>query len=342
MRKMRNRAMRPGDVPECVDIIANHPVLGPRYGRDIDLLCDVWLRLLSSEAQVTTVLFPNESSDAPVCLFGWAVFVRDEFLREIKNMPQFWVGPDLVRRLSRSESPILTDSELLEANSRGGLNLLVWEGCIAKGYENDGELQRRMMEGFIERHRGYFLKEVIATQCEDAERLAFTLKTGGALWDPTAGRYAEPGEISKKSLSEIASHPHLVGLTREMELNRQNDWGASWVGALFDYHPPKLALSRGEQRLLSSALSGATDEHLAAMLGISLSAVKKHWVSIYLRVDDHLSGLTADPGRSHLPAGSRGKEKRRRLLEYLRKHPEELRPVSRKLLASRMMNSNPG
>ena len=29
----------------------------------------------------------------------------------------------------------------------------------------------------------------------------------------------------------------------------------------------------------------------------------------------------------------RGREKRRRLLAYLREHPEELRPFSRKLLA---------
>lgn len=127
-----------------------------------------------------------------------------------------------------------------------------------------------------------------------------------------------------------------------MELNRQSAWGASWVGALFDYHPPKLGLSRGEQRLLLSALPGATDEHLAATLGISLPAVKKLWVSIYLRVDDHLPALIADSSRCHLQAIRRGKEKRRRLLEYLRNHPEELRPVSRKLLARRAINSSAG
>jgi hypothetical protein len=187
----------------------------------------------------------------------------------------------------------------------------------------------------------YLLKEVIGSQCESADRLAFTLKTGGALWDPVACRYTST-KLSEKDLTEIASHPHIVGVTREMELNRQSAWGASWVGALFDYHPPKLGLSRGEQRLLLSALPGATDEHLAATLGISLPAVKKLWVSIYLRVDDHLPALIADSSRCHLQAIRRGKEKRRRLLEYLRNHPEELRPVSRKLLARRAINSSAG
>jgi hypothetical protein len=84
--------------------------------------------------------------------------------------------------------------------------------------------------------------------------------------------------------------------------------------------------------LLSCALSGATDEHLAEMLGTSLPAVKKLWVSIYQRVEDCLPELIPDPLRSDLPLSGRGREKRRRLLAYLREHPEELRPVSRKLL----------
>ncbi len=57
------------------------------------------------------------------------------------------------------------------------------------------------------------------------------------------------------------------------------------------------------------------------------------WVSIYCRVEDYMPELICDPLQSDIPAGGRGKEKRRRLLAYLRDHPEELRPVSRKLLS---------
>ena len=32
------RPMQPEDIPECVKIMAGHPVFGPHYGRDIDLL----------------------------------------------------------------------------------------------------------------------------------------------------------------------------------------------------------------------------------------------------------------------------------------------------------------
>jgi hypothetical protein len=48
--------MQPEDIPECVKIMASHPVFGPRYGRDIDLLPEAWLRLLQSEAKITAVI----------------------------------------------------------------------------------------------------------------------------------------------------------------------------------------------------------------------------------------------------------------------------------------------
>jgi hypothetical protein len=118
-----------------------------------------------------------------------------------------------------------------------------------------------------------------------------------------------------------------------MELKGRAKWAGSWVGALFDYHPPMLGFSRREQRLLSCAIQGATDEHLAENLGTSLPAVKKTWASIYRRVEDHLPGLMPESVESGTPAGVRGKEKRRRLLAYVREHLEEWRPVSRKLLA---------
>jgi hypothetical protein len=53
--------------------------------------------------------------------------------------------------------------------------------------------------------------------------------------------------------------------------------------------------------------------------------VKARWRTIYDRVGEVASDLlpvAADDGAS----GRRGPEKRRRLLEYLRQHPEELRP----------------
>lgn len=316
--------MQPRDIPECVDIVAHHPVLGPRYGPAIEHLAEAWLRLLQREACISSVFLAGEGSDAILCFFGITAIVRDDFLHEMKTPPHFWHGPELTRRIIDGESPLLSDKQLRDANSLDGLNAVCWEGCFRPGYEGHRELQRYMMSTFIQIHQGYLWKELIGSQSDSLQHLDFALKTGGCLWDPLAGCYTAP---LNRDLNEIFSKPHILGITR------QSDWAGNWVGALFDYHPPMFGFSRSEQRLLSCALPGVTDEQLAGMLGISLPAVKKMWVSIYRRVEDYLPELNPNPLRPENPAKNRGREKRRHVLDYLREHPEELRPFSRKLLS---------
>jgi len=328
---LRHRPMQPGDIPECVDIVANHPVIGPRYGPAIEHLAEAWRRLLDSDALNTMVIHAEEGSDAPICLFGVSAIVRDDFLCEMKTPPHFWLGPELTRRIMEGESPLLTRKQLRDANSRGGLDLVCWEAGIRPEYDGHGEILRTMMSGFIQMHRGYLWKEAISAQSWSADHLDFILKTGGCLWDPLADGYTS---TPKEDLSEIAGKPHVLGITRDLELKRQKNWTGSWAGALFDYHPPMLGFNRSEQRLLSCALSGATDEQLAGTLGTSLPAVKKTWISIYHRVESCLPELISDPLPSDTPASGRGREKRRHLLAYVREHPEELRPVSRAILVS--------
>src|SRR5215475_13015188 len=86
--------------------------------------------------------------------------------------------------------------------------------------------------------------------------------------------------------------------------------------------------SPGEQRLLLTALLGGTDEDLADELGISLSAVKKAWLSIYERVSIYDPKLVPSPAPNEEGIPERGKMKKHRLLAYLHDHPEELRPAA--------------
>ena len=323
---LSHRPMQVGDIRECVDIVAKHPIIGPRYGPAIQHLPEIWLRLLQCEAKIAIVVQAGEDSRAPICFSGVTVIVHADFLRELKTPPHFWSGPELTRRIMRGESPLLTGKQLREANSRDGLNLVCWETCMGPEYEGHGEVQRYLMSAFIQEHRGYLWKEVISSQSWIPDHLDFVLKTGGCLWDPLAGGYTS---TLREDPSDIVSKPHIVGITRDLELKRQRDWAGSWVGGLFDYHPPMLGFNRSEQRLLSCALPGATDEQLTEMLEVSLPAIKKMWISIYHRVENCLPELISDPLPGDTPASGRGKEKRRRLLAYLREHPEELRPISR-------------
>jgi hypothetical protein len=126
--------------------------------------------------------------------------------------------------------------------------------------------------------------------------------------------------------------PHIVGTTRDIARARQSNW----VDALFHYRPPQVGFSRAEQQLLLRAFrnEAGTDEELAAALKVSMPTVKKMWLSIYRRAAG-LPELAPDGGEPGHDPARRGKEKRRRLLAYLRDHPEELRPRSRKAIARR-------
>ena len=331
---LRERAMQPEDIPECVEILGNHPVVGPRYGKAIEELPAALSLLLELDAQTTSVMFSGESATAPICWIGISAFVRDDFVDDLKKPPHFWVGAELTSRIVRGKSPLLTGKELRDANSRGGLNLICWEGCTRSGYELNGEWLRFMMSTFVEKHRGFLWKEIISAQSESMDYLLLVLNTGGRFWDPLAGGYTSS---LRKTPADILRKPHVLGATRDVD---RGELTGSWAGALFDYHPPVLGLSQSEQRLLTCALQGTTDEQLAAMLGISLSAVKKVWISIHSRVQDSMPGIIPAPTPAILASG-RGKEKRRSLLRYLREHPEELRPVSRRLLREHRIMRDP-
>ena len=324
-----HRPMEPKDVRECADIVAAHPVIGPRYGNRIGDLSKAWLRLLACEAKRTTVFYSAEQPRAPICFVGVSLFVSDDFLRELKAPPGFWMGPEVVKRILSGNSPILPDKQFREANSRCGLNLIVWEGCIRSAFEKNNEIHGHVMTSFIEEHSGLLLKELISSQIESTERLQWTIQTGAQVWNSAAGRYEKS---FKQTPEEIVRKPHLVGVTRNMEHERHETWTTSWVGTLFDYHSPKCGFSSSEQRMLLMALGGGTDDELSEELDVSIPTVKKMWLSVYRRVVRNLPEVNPNHPQLEVERTQRGKEKKRHLLIYLRKHPEELRPVSQKLL----------
>src|SRR5215831_1806981 len=145
MKSFQHHLMKPADVRECADIVASHPVIGPRYGSEIQQLQSAWLRLLRSEGCLARVFEKVENSRTTICFVGVSVFVTDDFVRELKAAP-FWFGPELTRRITRGDIPILRDKQLRDANARDGLNLLVWEGCAHSDFYDDTELPRFMMD----------------------------------------------------------------------------------------------------------------------------------------------------------------------------------------------------
>jgi hypothetical protein len=316
---LRFRPMRSKDVRECVEIVAAHPMAGPHYGNGIRDLRSVWLRLLGHEAFRAVVFEYAENSKVQTVGLGVSVFVSDDFLRELKSPPFFWAGTELNKRILRGDSPLLSDKQVRHANANGGLNLVVWEGTFLSAYSNCVEAHTGMFAAFHEQHNGFLLKELVG-QPVNSDVLAGTIRSGGSLLSAADGRYLD---CPDKPLNQIIERPFVVGLTRELAAARMGTWMAS----LFVHRPPQFGFRPSEQRLLLAALLGGTDKDMAETLGISLSAVKKTWRLIYDRVIARSPGLIPDQVPEELTS-ERGKEKKQRLLAYLREHPEELRPAT--------------
>src|SRR5260370_14565236 len=127
---VRHRTMRQEDVGECIESVRAHPILGPRQGNAIEHLSAVCIRILGREAFRAVVFEDAKDSQVRRVGAGVSVFVSDDFLVELKTPPFFWVGPELIRRIIRGNSPLLSDKEMRQANANGGLNLLAWIAAL--------------------------------------------------------------------------------------------------------------------------------------------------------------------------------------------------------------------
>jgi hypothetical protein len=333
---IRYRLMKPTDVPKCVEHLAAHPVLGPRYGNLIEHFPSAVRSVLGRESLRAVVFEEFQESTTRFVGAGLAAFVSDSFFQELKTTPFFWVGPELVKRITDGNSPLLSDSAVRDANSTVGLNLAGWHNTV---YPEDlirAEVGTPVMTAFEELCRGFRLREVIA-QADSLAQLQGMRNAGGLYFHRSENRY---GNFPEVSALDFGSEPRNTGMSRDVALSH----GASWVGSLFLYAPPQYGFSRSEQRLLSAALDGGTDEEVSDALGISLFAVKKTWRMIYDRVAACQPELVATNAQADASTQDRGKQKKQRLLAHLREHPEELRPVSRKLLqqAAAQRRPSPG
>jgi len=120
--------------------------------------------------------------------------------------------------------------------------------------------------------------------------------------------------------------PELFGLTREQA---ERQLPGTPVRDAFQFTSPRLGFSASERKLLRLALTQVGDAQLGDELGLSAHTVKKLWRSILQRAGDALPTLF-DGEAGPVPTGTRGPEKRRDLLQYLRQHPEELRPFEQR------------
>lgn len=313
------RLAAPGDLADCAKLFENHRAYPSELLQELPA---IWLRLIREEA-IRICVF--EDRDQPpgkrVVACGATVFVTDECAEHTRCRAEPYLAVRLLRQDAIGETSILRSAEIGAANSGDGLNVVILHYAVkANGY-SDAErfaLAHKSVESFIWLLRGYNLKQMLQELCDEIsppfilDGLAQVLTDFGDYYRRTGVPAPPPG-----------ARFYLAGITREEAMAAPG----RAIAPIFAYTPPRLFFSPCERRLLDRALLGETDRQLAKSLGRALPTVKSLWRTIYNRVgmvDPALLGNRRDAERECQP--TRGRERRRRILEYLRQHPEELRP----------------
>lgn len=310
------RAVEEHDLPACLALLRG------RLAYPGDVLADlpkVWYRLLHDGAMTATLVETRRpGATSAIAAFGLSVFVTDAWAQAARLDEEPYLAARTIGLELAGRSPILRPAAVARSAGASGLHVLILHYGEARELDRDTRMavRYRMLQAFIEAHRGYRIEEVIQEFWDEIDP-EYVASGWGRVVTDYASYFGRRGE----AMPPRGRGPRLVGITRAEALAKPG----AIAGPLFVYVPSRLSLTRAEQALLGRALLGWTDVELARGLGLSLPTIKSRWRAIYDRVGRLAPDVIREAACADNPRSARGQEKRRGLLEYLRRHPEELR-----------------
>jgi hypothetical protein len=306
------RPIRPAELEQCLSLSPKS--MGDELvGRARALAA--WQRLRRARSFRAVVI----ESDVPIKghrIVGFAanVFVSASFAeREIAD-PTPGVNARLISRIASGDAVVLTAEQLASENTQGCLHLIVLQPCSMPAVLTPEERQdviRQVSLANLSCFDGYRVRQVLMEVISAAEiETAKALQVWKLLSTLEDYHRRNPGNSWNRDRALFAID--LAG-------------GHSFEVTAGHNREPILGLRSSDQELLEAALRGTTDIELSVELGLKLPALKKRWASVFNRVavakPDLLPGLDENVDRQ-----TRGRQKKHRLLAYVREHPEELRP----------------
>jgi hypothetical protein len=243
--------------------------------------------------------------------FGLATFVREDVATAFIAAPHAQFG----RRILLDEdlaAVTLDERGVGYRNASGGLDLVV----LSQGFDLAGltpgkawqPLAGTSMQAFVDLHRGFNIARIV-NEIFGAAGVAFLDR-------------ARPATIHRFTVTARSGAPLEAGcwiLSRD-----EAERSGSLILPMFTYSPPIIRFTAAERRVLQAARAGATDERIAGMLRVPVSAVKARWRRIQERamrlpaLRDQIDAVR----REH----RRGLQWRHFVIDYVRAQPSELTP----------------
>jgi hypothetical protein len=269
-----------------------------------DTALRVWRGFFANRAFRGIVVESNGTNgDAAVIAAGTGVMVRADFMNAEVANPQPHLNSRIIASVAAGASVLLPWRNVGLANAGDGIDIVNLMASFRSDLTPDAvaELSGILAESFLEMHKGFRLNRILREMIGHRE-LQMTDSSG--IFRTLARFPANESAIKLVTRTDAFSVPHSIAIN------------------MFRYEAPRLRLRDADQQLLIAALDGHTDAELSELLGVSLPAIKKRWLTIYQRVAGTSPKIVAQSPDN----GTRGRQKRHHVLAYIRSHPEELRP----------------
>ncbi|MBL8952166.1 MAG: helix-turn-helix domain-containing protein [Myxococcaceae bacterium] len=306
------------DVPRLHELVATSS-RGYYDAQTLKLLPDVWRTWLAEDrVEMHCLLDASKPAAERIQGIGSGVFVTDAFADALIAAPFRDVAGEVVRREAAGQSVVLTVEQAGRANAKGGVNGLGMDFTLA-GEWGPLALARWsvvLFESLRAWGDGWRIRTV--TREWVGRDVATFSRLGG--WSVKRDLSAK-----EKPRPEPTRRRYFAVYTRRDHEKAPLKMPAA---LFFTDREPRFRFAPAEQHLLRLALRNLSDAEAAEALGVSPHTVKARWKAIFLQV--------AEQKPDWFPAGddeneptTRGVEKRRHLLTWLRGHMEEVRPRAR-------------
>jgi len=248
--------------------------------------------------------------------FGFATFVKKRFAEAEVQQPRPGLNARIIESVVAGNSVAATYEEVRDANTRGDLEQVILDTSWKQGRLDATQVDEvRVLLGrtYQQLFAGYRFSRILSEMVDELD-----------LWHVRGTRalqVIDRFEEYRRANPDTTWNADraLYGVT----LETMRDDPHSVAAELFHHHRPRFAFTRGEQQLLEIAVDGADDVSASAALFVTLPAIKRRWANIFDRVAATRPDLCPADGD-----GTRGIQKRQRILTYIRNHPEELRPFN--------------